>query len=314
MNISVRSPLLLSLLALSIAGCSSRDIPTFPAVPEVRLTVDPLSSAIDAGDSLQLHATVTTTDANRNVTWTASRGTITAAGIYVAPAVIAEDSVTATVTATSVVNTTASATAQITVRAGAIVVTTPNEGSTFTFSGYDLDTNGSRKVGSDRVWTETLAQRNITIGGTDSLLMFVNGKDTTYYRLEANGDLMRVFVNASVMTSRTYPFGSRGKITLFDNDSVDAQGNHHTSSMTLAYVGREIVTIGQKQVLALKVREETKESGTLFGGYTINTIDDYWYAPSLGKLVKDERTNTYKDSQDHFITGYRKALTAYALK
>jgi hypothetical protein len=80
-----------------------------PVVNSVRVT--PSSATVTTDGTLQFSATVQGTVTNTSVTWVAQRGTISAAGAYVAPSGAGND----TVTATSVADTTKSGTATITV-------------------------------------------------------------------------------------------------------------------------------------------------------------------------------------------------------
>jgi len=73
--------------------------------------VSPASASVNTGATVQFAATVQGTVTNKSVTWKASAGTITPAGLYTAPATAGA----ATVTATSVAETTKSASATITI-------------------------------------------------------------------------------------------------------------------------------------------------------------------------------------------------------
>ena len=95
-------------LVLTLAGCGGGA----PAPPAISVTVTPATVTLIGGASQTFTATVTNDTANAGVTWTASTGAITSAGIYTAPAVVTTTS--ATVTATSKTDTTKSASATIT--------------------------------------------------------------------------------------------------------------------------------------------------------------------------------------------------------
>jgi hypothetical protein len=85
-----------------------------PANPVVTaVTISPASASALTGATIQFSATVSGTDTNKSVTWSAALGTITAAGLYTASASAGTD----TVTATSVADTTKSASASVTVSA-----------------------------------------------------------------------------------------------------------------------------------------------------------------------------------------------------
>jgi len=90
-----------------LSGCGGNGSPAAIAV-----AVSPTSATLIGGASQTFTATVTNDSANAGVTWTASTGTITSAGVYTAPTVITTTS--ATITATSKTDTTKSATATVT--------------------------------------------------------------------------------------------------------------------------------------------------------------------------------------------------------
>ncbi len=104
--------------------------------PVSSVTISPAAVSAAIGGAVQFAATVQGTTTNTAVTWTATRGTITSAGAYTAPASTGTD----TVTATSVADTTKSASAAVTVTSAASVVTsvTVSPGSTSTTTGGTL--------------------------------------------------------------------------------------------------------------------------------------------------------------------------------
>jgi Bacterial Ig-like domain (group 2) len=80
------------------------------------VSVSPTAGTILTGATLQLSATVQGTVTNKSVTWSASVGTVTANGLFTAPATAG----TATIKATSVADPTKSASATITVNAPSV--------------------------------------------------------------------------------------------------------------------------------------------------------------------------------------------------
>jgi len=80
--------------------------------PPVSISVSPTTVTVPSGGSQQFLATVLNTT-NTTVTWTASKGTISAGGSFVAPTVTANTAVT--ITATSVADTTKTAKSTVTV-------------------------------------------------------------------------------------------------------------------------------------------------------------------------------------------------------
>ena len=106
--------------SLLLTGCSSKSSSsTTPATVSVSLA--PTTATLAAGQTQNFTATVTNDGtATPGVTWTASVGAITAAGIYTAPTPIATTS--ATITATSKTDPTKSATASVTLTPIAVSV------------------------------------------------------------------------------------------------------------------------------------------------------------------------------------------------
>jgi len=80
----------------------------------IAVTVTPTNATVNSGGTQQFSAQVANTG-NTAVTWTATAGTISSSGLFTAPTVSADKSVT--VTATSVADSTKSANASVTVKA-----------------------------------------------------------------------------------------------------------------------------------------------------------------------------------------------------
>ena len=94
--------------------------------PPVAVSVNPTTIALNSGQTAQLTPMVTNT-ASKGVTWSISPvglGSITASGLYTAPAIITA-ALTVTVTATSLADTTASSSTTITLQPPVAVSVTP---------------------------------------------------------------------------------------------------------------------------------------------------------------------------------------------
>jgi hypothetical protein len=93
--------------------------PSNPPPPVVdSVTVSPTTASVAVNATHSFSATVQGTVTNTAVTWTASSGTISAAGVYTAPAKTG----TATITATSVADPTKSSSAKVTITAAPVAV------------------------------------------------------------------------------------------------------------------------------------------------------------------------------------------------
>jgi hypothetical protein len=110
LNVRLFARLLPGFLVLTLlAGCGGSGT---PAAPAISVAVSPTSATLIGGATQTFAATVSNDSANAGVTWTASTGAITSAGVYTAPSPVTTTS--ATVTATSKTDTTKTATATIT--------------------------------------------------------------------------------------------------------------------------------------------------------------------------------------------------------
>ena len=140
-------------LSLSMANCGgTTGSPSNPGTGMVAISVNPTSASIQTDAKQQFSAAVTGTS-NTTVTWSATGGTISSAGMYTAGSTAG----TFDVTATSVADTSKTATASVTVATAAAVAVsiTPTSaslqtGSTQTFS---AKVTGSSNTGV--TWTAT---------------------------------------------------------------------------------------------------------------------------------------------------------------
>ncbi len=114
--------------ARSVADATAVGNATITVVVPVAVSVSPTSASVRAGNTLQFSSTVTGST-NTSVTWSVSAngGTISAGGLYTAPATVPAGTVT--VTATSVADSTKTATATVTVQPGVSVVVNPPSAS-----------------------------------------------------------------------------------------------------------------------------------------------------------------------------------------
>jgi uncharacterized protein YjdB len=101
---------------LSATSTSPSSTPTPPAAVVDSVSVSPTSASVAAGGAVSFTALVQGTTTNTAVTWTASLGAITSAGVYTAPA----SAGSATITATSVADSTKSASATVTISAAPV--------------------------------------------------------------------------------------------------------------------------------------------------------------------------------------------------
>src|SRR5271157_2192371 len=118
---------IVSLIALSLAGCSLSGAKAAAVAPAVTVSMSPTSISIPAGHNQQFTATVSGST-NTAVTWSATGGSITASGMFTAPAAAGSY----VVKAISMADKTVVASAAVTVTAGVVVSISPGSASVLT--------------------------------------------------------------------------------------------------------------------------------------------------------------------------------------
>jgi arylsulfate sulfotransferase len=166
--------LILSLFFLGVisfsAGCGSSSSP-------VTLTISPQTAAIGTGQSTQFTATVS----RGTVAWTASTGTIDSTGNYTAPS--GTQSMTATVTATSMQDSTKSASATVNVVSPGQVAATANvQVATYNVSPA-APGNVSVQFGTDTNYGLTTWTQPVPTGGGPVSLFVAGMKGNTLYHM-----------------------------------------------------------------------------------------------------------------------------------
>ncbi len=133
---------------------------TVTNAPSVVVTITPTTATVASGASAQFTALVTNTS-NIAVTWFASSGTVSSAGLYTAPTVSV--TTTTTVTATSVADPTKSATATVTVTPPPVSITTTSLPSATAGASYS---NTLSATGGKTPYMWTLSSGSLPTGIT----------------------------------------------------------------------------------------------------------------------------------------------------
>lgn len=133
---------------------------TLTVAAAVAVSITPTTASVTSGGSTQFTALVTNTS-NVGVTWSASLGTISSAGLYQAPTVTGNTTVTVTVT--SVVDSTKSAKATVTVTATPVSITTT---SLITGTAGSAYSNNLYATGGTLPYTWSLASGSLPAGIT----------------------------------------------------------------------------------------------------------------------------------------------------
>jgi hypothetical protein len=153
--------------------------------PAVAVTINPTSTSIQVGRTQQFVATVSGST-NTAVNWSASGGTVSASGLYTAPATAG----TYTVTAKSVADTTKSASATVTV---AITVT-------------QLLSISSTSIAFGNVLTTNAATQNVTLSNTGSGSVTVSAANFTGGVFSATGLTLPTTIAAGATRAVTIRF------------------------------------------------------------------------------------------------------------
>ena len=132
---------------------------TVTASPVVAVSISPSSATMKTGSTQQFAATVTG-NSNTSVTWSASSGTISAAGVYTAPA----SAGSYTVKATSAADTTKSASANVTVTTAAPQIAVSP--TAMNFSSITANTNSAQTLTLSNAGGSSLSVTNLTVTGS----------------------------------------------------------------------------------------------------------------------------------------------------
>lgn len=156
---SVPNPAQVSVTATSVADTSKSATATVTIVPPVAISIAPKTAQLLTGAHQQFTATVTNTT-NTAVTWTVSGsgcsgsacGTITASGLYTAPASAPRPSVV-TITATSAADSTKSASASVTIVPPLAIAITPTSADVVTGAHQQFTATVTNSTNTAVTWT-----------------------------------------------------------------------------------------------------------------------------------------------------------------
>lgn len=206
----------------------------------------------------------------------------------------------------------------------------PKVGSTYTYSQQNQNEDGA-PVGSPATRTDTLFATGLTVDGKSDVYGFYNGRDTMYYRYEANGDIaVNVRTNylkhagsewrAFPLTNAwiTIPFGSKG----VKNDTLAKVQNYGSGSVQVPlliaaesmHAGTESVTVGAESLTAQKAETTVR----VMIGSLLHKVEIKWsMIPKIGYFSRhDFIINPVELFGSSGITrgGSVSTLTSYSLK
>jgi len=189
-------------------------------------------------------------------------------------------------------------------------------GDSFTMEGFDVDGNGTKIAGTERVKTLTVGTTGLSVFGRTDVVGLGAGyfADSMLIVQEPNGDLTMLVLGQTNTHSGidhiqsptlwvTYPFGGRtGKILVVDFDTTaELNGNMASFSVrhTVEYAGSEEVRVGSETFTAEKVTEEIRRvDGDDAGDHEATHISTFWYAPKLGFFVRIDGARTDDSGND----------------
>jgi hypothetical protein len=176
---SIASSQTVTVKATSVADPTKSATATVTLNPPVSVTVTPASATLTQSQTQSFSATVTNTG-NTAVTWSLSPvvGSITAAGLYTAPASIAS-SQTVTVTATSVADPTKSVTASVTLTPPVTVSLTPSSVSLLPSKSQTFTATVSGTSNTAVTWSINPASTSLVSGATTAVYVAPSTAPTT---------------------------------------------------------------------------------------------------------------------------------------
>jgi RHS repeat-associated protein len=245
-----------------------------PLQPPVSVSVSPASATLYANKTQQFTATVTNTS-NTAVTWTASVGTISASGLYTAPASITTQQ-TATIAATSQADNTKKATATVTLMPPVSVTPatatlyggqtkqfTSNQAVNWTASAGTISATGLYTAPAT-----VASQQNVTITATSQ----ASGSQTGTATVTLMPPVSVTPATATLYGGGTQQFAS--------NQAVNWTASAGTISATGLYTAP--ATVASKQTVRITATSQT--SGTQSGTATVTLMPPVSVTPATATL------------------------------
>ena len=242
---------------------------TVTAAAAVSVSVSPTTASLNAGTTKTFTATVTGSS-NTAVTWTATGGTVSSAGLYTAPS----SAGTYTVTATSAADTTKKASATVTVTSTAAVAVSISP--TSTALAPNANTTFTATVSNSSNTAVTWSASGGTISGTGNSITYTAPSSTGSYTVTATS-----MADTSKQASATITDASNsaGKFEGYGANATGGSNVVHvtnTSSSGSGSFAAAIASSGNHVVFDV--------GGTISGTFYIpsNTTIDGFSAPSPG--------------------------------
>lgn len=198
----------------------------------------------------------------------------------------------------------------------AVIWTRPNAGSTFTYDGYEIDSNGVKIDGSGGSYTDSVLATGVSARGVSNLVrMTFMGIFQVLLDHRSNGDLaMTAEELGPIQTPWTvFPIGRKGTIVReawseSTGDSSTGITTYYTPYTELTYLGAEQRVTPAGTFATHRVLMRTYDTTSAGDPYITN--DTSWYAPSIGTYVRQSRPADMVDSE----TGRVIELQSYVMK
>jgi hypothetical protein len=303
--------------ALQIFGCSKNPVDNGPTIT---VKIAPHVTSIGLGDTVRFAATVTGA-ADTSVTWkfrtaAPAQGTISGAGLYIAPDSISEDVIVVEVQATATADARSwdAATIAVLNRRDTPSVSTPvrpGVGSGYVFTSVKLDSAKQKIVSTERSYTDLVEKTGQNISGRDDVTIMLGDGSEIPIRYESNGDLSLLADGIWYLL----PFGSGATVLLEKSDTTYADGTHRAKTTTASYAGEEVMTIGGVRLLTRKIVVNVTSSESSSSSYHSSaTTTTFWFAPAIGWFTRIEEWDSYNNDGTRNAYGYSNVLTSYTLK
>jgi hypothetical protein len=197
----------------------------------------------------------------------------------------------------------------------AVTWTRPNSGSTFTYSGYETDSNGVKIASSDFTYTDSVMASGFSARGVSNLVRMTF---MDFFQIivdyRANGDIAIAAEELDGIESpwTVFPVGSKGTITreAWSQTIVDSSVTvtWSTPYATISYLGAEQRTTPAGTFATHKVL--MREYDTTSAGDPFVANDTTWYAPSIGSYVRKSRAADRAGSSNRLVI----ELSSHVLK
>lgn len=178
----------------------------------------------------------------------------------------------------------------------------PKTGSTFTLEEADIDTVTGAKisVGMDTS-VHTIAQTAMKYMGKENVSLITSSEDPfelRYINYEADSNISMYSIYGFRGKWIEFPVKSKNTIiTRSDTSNIKSgAGTIDSNSATVSFQGEEKINVKGKEIKVNKLRVDiTKLSKVITSmdtsSFTSSSVFYLYYAPSLGFIVKEERTN-----------------------